>query len=500
MKIINYFKGNYYRIFILLSFIICFFYAVVFEPITLQAEGDAGAYIELAKQFLGISEVYIDLSHRQPLYSLCLSPLILLFGEQAFAYPVMCIQFLLIFLSSSMIYKIFENITCSITISFTAGILYLLNLSTIYFGYNILSETLALFLFILLIYYLIKYSKKLSIIIIAILGILSGFLILARYNTIGLPVFILLGISLIHYHYFKYRNLKQFLLRVIVYCISIFFILNFWMLYNHNKHGFYGLIQKNNPRFAYIIYSRLNENIVVDSKYQDVLNIFLLTRQQILENNQQNYQENRKGSLLNYAFFNKVYIYLKGGAHEVGGSQLYNEAKPLLFDYFQLDGDDPKSITKLSILLKPFNNEIKAQTKKYELKQRLSAVIQTFRHSGGILPNSKDVNLNILPTGILLFYRVSFIVIMLFTMISSIIIFLKNIWRIYEYNNYFLLILIILIMYFPISHFLAITPGDANRFKFPSEPIILGLFIYYCFLAITNLKYKTKKLKYYLYH
>lgn len=260
------------------------------------------------------------------------------------------------------------------------------------------------------------------------------------------------------------------------------------MIYNYHEHGFYGLIQKQNPRLALVIYSRIDEDIKVSPKNQGILDIFLTTRQNLIDNENTKKIEYKKGSLLNYPIFNKVYFYLKGGEEKINLWQLYNEAKPLLLEYFGLDGNNPQSVTRLAELLEPFNKEIELQTKSDGMRQRVSAVLLTLRHSGGTLPVAEPLNLNKLPSYAHLFYRLSFMLVMFFTFIISIILFLKNIWKLSDYKNYFLLVLILLIIYFPVSHFLAITPGDANRFKFPAEPIVIGLFVYYIYAIIFRIR------------
>ena len=103
------FKDKRLKYFSIFAFIYCTVCCLIFEPITWQAVGDAEAYIELAKHFLGTSASNFDLSHRQPLYSLLLAPFIFVFGDNGFLLPVMVLQFFMIFISSLIIYKIFEK-------------------------------------------------------------------------------------------------------------------------------------------------------------------------------------------------------------------------------------------------------------------------------------------------------------------------------------------------------------------------------------------------------
>ncbi len=479
-----------FKIFVLISLIVCIFYAIAFRPISFEALGDSYEYIELAKQFAGLPNNMEDYSHRQPLYSMIIWSFIVTLGEDNFIVPLMWFQFLLVFISSLMIFKIFESLKLFRSLPFLAGLLYLFNLSTIHYGYNILTETLALFLFITNIYLLFKYAKNARIKILVLVGIVNGSLVLARFNTIGIPIITLFCLSLIHYFHYDFRNFKGFVIRSFVYVLTVSIILNIWMLHNFFERGYYGIIQKDHPRFALVIYSRINENIIVSDEHKEILKIFLDAKQRVLHERADIDFVQSKGSLLRYPFFASIYSFFKDTGGKVGGWALYQEAQQELLDYFDLPSGPPESISELSVLLRPFNQEIRKRTKSVEIKQRFSALFQTFRHTGGTIPTNEPVNLNMLPSVVFLFYRLMFFSIMFLTYVFSIWWFFSRLRSIKNKTNYLLYILLLLVFYFPVIHFVAITPGDAARFKFPAEPVLLGLFVYYVFMFYDFLKLK----------
>lgn len=469
------FKDKVFRTFAIAAFFYCLLCAAIFKPITWQAKGDAGAYIELSKQFLGISNEFKDFSNRQPLYSFLIAPFILVFGEDTFLYPVMWLQFLIIFLSALIVYALFKKLNLFKFLPVLSGSAYLLNLSTLFYGYNILSETLALFIFVSIVYVLLLLEDNSKTHLLMVLGLLNGLMVLARYNTMGIPLITMICLLLIHFRNHGAKNHKLLMKSVFCYGISVIFILNLWMLYNYYQRGFYGIIQKDHPRFNYVTNSCINENIKVSIENQPILDIFLKAREEIL--NKQDKIIIKKGSLLEYHFFYDLYFFFKGN-NIVRGNKLFGLVRPKLLTYFGLENNS-KGISEIGKKLAPFYREIKSQTRGQEMKSRFSALLQTFRASGTTLPVKQAINLNALPGWIFVIYKMIFIFINTFVFVFSFFLVVSTFWRIRSYKNWLLLLVMITILYFPASHFIAITPGDANRFKFPAEPLINGLFIYY---------------------
>ena len=135
-------------VFALISFLLCILYSFAFSPITYEAQGDFPAYLDLAKQIWHIDGAPdTDLSHRSPLYSIIMGLFYLVFGESHYLLPLMVFHYTLIFLSSVITYKIILHLSGNLTAAFVAGIAGILNLTTIFFGFLMISETVALFTF-----------------------------------------------------------------------------------------------------------------------------------------------------------------------------------------------------------------------------------------------------------------------------------------------------------------------------------------------------------------
>ncbi len=123
--------------FIFVSGALCLFYTLLFRPVTYEAQGDYPAYLDLAKQLYGLPGASdTDLSHRSPLYSLILGLFIIIFGEAHFLTILVVFQYILIFITSLLVYKIILQLTDNKTAAFIAGIAGVLNLTTVFFGYN----------------------------------------------------------------------------------------------------------------------------------------------------------------------------------------------------------------------------------------------------------------------------------------------------------------------------------------------------------------------------
>lgn len=469
----NYFGDRQFIYFVIISFITCLIYAIVFQPITWQISGDAGAYIELAKQFLGISERNIDLSHRQPLYSFILAIFILVFGESEFIYPIMYFQFFLVFVSSLIVYKIFDNLGQSKKLSLFAGTLYIINFSTLYYAFNILTETLALFLFVLIVYLLILVAKNQNLWLLLLLGLLNGLIVLARFNALGVPIISLFCLFLIHYRYNGFKKLKLLVKPILSYGFVVLFVLNLWCLYNYSHRGFYGILPSYHLGQRWAIPATINETNTVNEEYEPILEIFLNARQEFFQ--KVTPIEIKKGSLVDYKILKNIYSFFKPQAN---GYHIYKLAKPKLLNHYNLRNTS-KDIATLGEKLKPFYNHISKQNKRELLKLRIYSLFVTFKASGTTLPTNENLNLNILPDLIFKIYKIIFIFINLFVFIFSLYVIICNAKNIRKYDNWFVFLIIFMILYFPFVHFYANVLGDANRFKFPSEPLIFGLFIYY---------------------
>ena len=124
-------------------------------------------------------------------------------------------------------YKIILQLTDNKTAAFIAGIAGVLNLTTVFFGYMIISETLALFLFTLTSWLLLKYLTEERLFYSAASGIVAGLLVLTRFNTLGLPLVVAILFMLV-----PLLRRKKFRLKSVFSCVALFvsgvlLILNF---------------------------------------------------------------------------------------------------------------------------------------------------------------------------------------------------------------------------------------------------------------------------------
>lgn len=469
------FKWENKQIFAILSFSYCLLLALFFEPITWQAHGDAAAYIELAKQFLHTTTENIDLSHRQPLYSGILAIAIFIFGEDGFLYPVMYFQFFLVFISSILVYKIFARFRASIIFPMIVGIAYLVNFSTLYYGYNILSETISLFLFVLIIHLIFVFEEKNNLWILGLLGIMNGLMVLSRFNTIGVPFISLFCISLIHYRNFNFTNFRVYIGYAIAYILPLLFVLNIWCCYNYFNRGFFGLFPSSNIEQRWAIPASINRNNVVSIEYKPILEIFLRAKEEYFK---VYFATNTSsGSLSDNKFLKQIY---KSISPEVNGYSLYKIAKKELLLNFKLR-ECPEDIAKLGSLLRPFYSEIKNQNTLILIKYRFFSFVSSFRASGTALPTKEKINLNYLPSFVFKAYKIMFIGIALVSYILTGGYLVAIIWRKGVGVKIGLFIISLFLWYFPLIHFYANVLGDATRFKFPAEPLIFGIFFYYLY-------------------
>lgn len=262
-----------FKTFAILTFFIMIIFSMSFKPIIEEAQGDATKYINLAKQIWNIEgAIDGDESHRSPFYSILLGPIIIVSGTQ-YAYIAMIFQFFLIYCSTLIIFKLSFNISKNSCIAWIAGLLTIFNLSIIFFAYNLLSETLSMFLFVLLAYFLIKHSHTGQISYIIYSGILTGLLILTRFNLLGLPVvvFCLLCFNFIFYE----KKIARLLTNVIAFGLPVLLIISIWSLYNFVNNDYFGLLPSHHIGQRWAIPASINANNTVTEEYKEILNIFI---------------------------------------------------------------------------------------------------------------------------------------------------------------------------------------------------------------------------------
>lgn len=466
-----------FNTFIIVSGALCLLYILLFRPVSYEAQGDYPAYLDFAKQLYGLPGASdTDLSHRSPLYSLILGLFIIIFSEAHFLAPLVVFQYVLIFLASLLVYKIILRLTDNKTAAFIAGIAGLLNLTTVFFGYMILSETLALFLFTFTVWLLLRYFQEERFIYSAAAGIVAGLLVLTRYNTLGLPLVVTILLLLVPLSRGKKFRLTRVFSGVALFAAGVLLILNFWAFRNYISYGKYEVLPKHHTGQRWAVPSTISPDDNVSSKYREVLDIFLKTREDLVAGEVN--RSNRKGSLLEYGFIEKVNNYFRT---DISGYLIYRDSEEELLNYFHLE-NSPEGIRALNEKLKPFYGEIAIQNKSEIRRLRVYSLLYSFKHVSPTIPGESKLNLNSLPSFLLQAYKVLFILILVLTYAGSavhIFYLLSRNERPETGNQWFMLYGII--WYFPVVNTYAIVLGDANRFRYPADMLIIGLFVAYCF-------------------
>jgi hypothetical protein len=342
----------------------------------------------------------------------------------------------------------------------------------------ILTETLAVFLFMISVYLLICWISRKSDILLLCTGIVVSLLIFARFNTLPLIFTFFLIILVIPWLRDRRVNLLKSGRDLFWFFLPLIIILNGYSYINYRKNGFYGLFPAGGSptvtRNAVI--ATIDGDEIISGHNREVYNLFLEGRESYFGRE----PLGRKGSLA-----------VSAGNEITGrlysGYQIYLEAFPGLCKYFGIDPLSPEPY--LSEKLEPFYREVISQNRNELWLMRMLSLLNSFRSPSGIVIPGKEIrNLNLLPGWIIIGYK-------LLALISSFLIFLFSLLYIGRkivkrvVPDPFLLSLILLFLSFYFINFIFGTAGDANRFKYPSEPLMIGLGVY-CLNSL-NLKYRT---------
>jgi len=443
---------------------------------------DTNAYITLSKTLLG--EVnHVDLQHRSPLYAIIMAGFMLIFKAPALYKVMVLFQYILVAVSVWLVYLIFRRLFHRKELAMLVALLFNLSFSTIYYANIILTEILSVFLLILSVYLLLRTSDNGRLTRIMALGGLFGLLSLARFNTIPL---IVTFIVLLGYILFRQKvSIKKWIFLMGAFSLAYALTINSWCLYNYQHHQAYRLFPGasigviGTPRNITI--ASIRPGIIVSEKNKPVLEIFLRAREKF---------HSRKKAVLkgSFAFLDKNDI-LSG---LYSGYPIFLLAIPQLKAHYNLSGNtNPSEITSK---IDGFLKEIAAQRNKYIWKTRIYSLLSGFRAStGGSLPlKYGNVNLNFLPSSIFMTYKLSFLLICTIVFISFFFFIINTIKKNFV-PDITLLVLFFIVFSFWGINFVFFTVGDANRFKFPAEPLIIGLFVFYSAKLFGWLK--TKKLK-----
>ncbi|MBN1930083.1 MAG: glycosyltransferase family 39 protein [Desulfobacterales bacterium] len=429
--------------------------------------GDANAYILLSKSFLG-ENINVNLQYRSPLFSIVMAGFMIIF-KAPFLYKIMIVfQYLLVAVTAWLVYQIFLRLFIKREMAMLVALMFNLSLSTIYYANILLTETLTVFLLVLSVFLLLRVFDQNSMNRIFSLGTVIGLLILARFNAI--PIFITFFILLGYILFVQKNSMIKWISSMMGFIFAFALIVNLWCIYNFQHNGFYGIFPNaklsipKNPRNITIASIRPGD--IVSEVNKPVLEIILKAREKYLNRE----KKVRKGS---FSGLDKNEV-LSG---LYSGYAIYNMAYPKLQAYYKLQKNNDKS--KKIPGFNDFLNEIFAQKRKYFWKYRFYSLLSGFRAAGHTLPEKYgNLNFNILPSIILKAYKLAFLFMSFFILLAFFFFIVSTIKARFK-PDVTLLTMFFLVFSFWGVNFLFVTVNDANRFKFPVEPLIIGLFVYY---------------------
>jgi hypothetical protein len=173
---------------------------------------------------------------------------------------------------------------------------------------------------------------------------------------------------------------------------------------------------------------------------------------------------------------------------QVSGYLMYRDSERELLSHYGLD-DTPGDILVLNEKLKPYYGQIAAQHGKELGRFRIYSLLYTFKHISPTLPGEGKMNLNRLPSPMLQGYKLLFILAMALAYAGSVVHMIYMLFRRERLQGglkWF--VLYGLIWYFPVVNWYASVLGDANRFRYPADLVLIGLAVSYLFLAVERIR------------
>jgi len=437
--------------------------AFIFTPVT--DSGDTSVYINYALKLSGdgISQSFVT---RAPLYPLLLASLVKTSGLTALPRIVIYIQFFLNFLSSVILPGIFKHIM-SFRSAVIAAIIFNFSLSALFYGYMILTETLTVFLFLSAVYIFIEWIKKGSYPQLVILGVIISLLILVRFNTLPLIFTFFILIILIPLVKREKFNISKAGQHLLWFLLPVAVIFNAYSFFNYRNNHFYGLFPSGgSPAISRnAVLATIDGDETVTEKNQKVYNLFLEGRSNYYSRKPVEKKGSLQGETLT-GIIQKLY----------SGYQIYLTAFPELCNYYGLDPLFPEP--DLSERLKSFYKEISTQNTCDLWIMRMLSLLNSFRSSTGIIIQGREnTNLNLLPGWMIISYKLLIIMAGIVIFLFSIVYLGHRIINRQDFDPY-LLSLVLFFLSFYFINFIFGTVGDANRFKYPSEPLMIGLIVY----------------------
>jgi len=446
------------------SFLLTIFYILLFKPV--YDIGDGPSYLSYAQTIVenGDTGSFI---HRSPLYPFLLALVMKTIGFESLPRIVVVIQYMLIFGAAITLFNIVNHFLTEQK-SLITVLLFFFSFSTIYYGYMVLTEILTIFLFLLSTWALMKWIDMKSGYFLLLSGILTSLLILSRFNT--LPLIAGFLFIIVYSVIFAERSTSVYsvLGKVFIFLLPLMIVLNIFAFYNYRVNDFYGLFPTGgSPLISRnAILATIDGTEPVSDENKTVYNIFLeaANRQKLKVTTE------KKASLLQIwkpDFIGKLY----------SGYKIYSSAMPALCSLYGINPETPEP--QISGNLKPFYKEIVSLNRDRIFMMRIYSLLNSFRSSSGItMAGNENINLGLLPAWSIMTYKSAMIFISLFTFVA---VFLYLGYRIVTFkiiDPVFLTIIVLYLSFYMINFFFVIA-GDSNRYKFPSEPLMFGLFVYF---------------------
>ena len=427
---------------------------------------DPTEYILLSQSFLG-KATDVNLAHRSPLFSMMLAGLMLLLKPPLLYKVTVIIHYILIACTSWMVYRLFQRVFSAKWLAMLSALLFNVSFATITFANLIQTEILTVFLVVMSLVILVKLDEYDKYAQCFALGTVAGLISLARFSAVPLvfTFFVLLLIVL----YRQKAPARRWAFSIGTFFVPYLLLINAWCLHHKYHDGFYGLFPRSSGQTVSrnITVASIRPEYKVSEENKPVLAIFLKARENYLKESPVSIKGS--GSVLD-----KLGI----SADFYGGYNIYLGAGPDLRRHFGLSASSGEY--EISQKLAGFYQEISRQNQGFVLKFRFISLLYSFRvsESGSLSAEFGKTNLNILPDFLFKIYGLAFTGISLFVFFAFFyftISGIKNGWNF----DFTLLSMFFIVFSFWGINFAFVTAVDANRFKFPAEPFIFGLFVYY---------------------
>ena len=321
------------------------------------------------------------------------------------------------------------------------------------------------------------------------LGLITGLLILCRYNLILIPLVtaLIILVEVIRTKDKLYRKLLHFSLWLPIYLLSLFFIINFWCLRNLNEFGDYTLFNMKGGGGAAsrnAVLTILDKNTKVSPEYQQLKDIIINVNKPF-EADSENREEGRQ--FLSQYWPESLYNFKYGQT----GYMKYLRAEPELYRYFGIENvssNHPLLASKLS----PFYNDIYRNNRSEFLPLRILSAFYTLAPSNiKVIDKYKSVgrllNSKVVQSG----YVFSFFIVMIFFTLYSVFFILGRIFKEWNKTNdiqWYIIYISGIFYHFILLHAYKTNMKDSNRFK----DCFLPLFFFAALYLIIHL-YQTRK-------